>query len=75
MSLQDDIFDVVARLEGTPEAEQFDNIMKVFNELEQENDNYRKLFGTTMNLEEILNIVTNWRKKMAIANPDKEDVT
>jgi len=39
MSLQDDCFDVSAKLEGTPEAKQFDRIWETFCRLEEWADN------------------------------------
>lgn len=38
MSLQDDIFDVAAALEGTPEAKAFDSICETFFRWERERD-------------------------------------
>jgi len=35
MSLQDDIFDVIAVLKGKPEAEQFDRIYEEFGQAEE----------------------------------------
>jgi hypothetical protein len=43
MSLQDKIFDVGAALEGKPESDDFDAIMKVFNENESELNHYKGL--------------------------------
>lgn len=38
MSLQDDIFDVQAALDGKPEAEPFERVYKAFCQLERENE-------------------------------------
>lgn len=43
MSLQDDIFDVEAALEGKPELELFDEIMDKFYEMERELKTLQKL--------------------------------
>ena len=43
MSLQDDIFDVQAALEGKPEAAIFERVSEALYEFEQEADTYRRL--------------------------------
>jgi hypothetical protein len=65
MSLEDDIFDVAAKLENQPEHEAFDRITKYMARLEEENDNYQRVFNGVIHLEKALDIVANWRKKIA----------
>lgn len=40
MSIQDDIYDVRAALEGTPEAKQFERLEKFYYCVEQQHDTY-----------------------------------
>lgn len=42
MSIQDDIFDVEAALEGKPEAVIFERLMKYFTAIEQSEEDLRK---------------------------------
>ena len=50
MGIQDDIFDIEDRLEGTAEAAQFDQIIDYIAELEREIDVYRAMFSNFENL-------------------------
>lgn len=55
MSLQDDIFDVEAALEGKQELEQFEEIMQRFYALESEVEYLRKLYSAIASLSFALN--------------------
>ncbi len=54
MSLQDDIFDVADALKGTPEEKAFDNILRVFNETEQDLDKANEYVRVVKGLKELL---------------------
>lgn len=50
MSIQDDIFDVEAALEGKPEAAQFDTIYTYLGDLERELNMYRSFYNAAVEL-------------------------